>query len=310
MGNFSATSAAALRAGTGTTTAFLGLGAMGYPMAAHLARQARQGGGRALVWNRTEARAQEHAAQHGSEAVTLAQTVQAEVLFTCLPTSAEVDETIAALTPHLRPGTVWVDCTSGHPDAARRQREQLAALGVKFLDAPVSGGVGGAEAGTLTVMLGGPADEVETVRGELAFAGKVVHVGDTGAGFAVKAVNNALLAVNLWAAGEGLAALARGGVDLGAALTVINASSGRSNATENLIPQRVVTREFPATFALGLLAKDAGIALDLAQSTRGSAPVLAQTAALIQAAAHAIGPDADHTAALKLVELMNTQEIR
>lgn len=283
---------------------------MGYPMAAHLARQAAASGGRALVWNRTEARAQKHAEHYGSEAVSLAQAARADLLFTCLPTSAEVDDLIAALTPHLRPGTVWVDCTSGHPDAARRQRERLAALGVKFLDAPVSGGTGGAEAGTLTVMLGGPADEVEAARPHLAFAGKVVRVGETGAGFAVKAINNVLLAVNLWAAGEGLAALGRGGVDLGAALSVINASSGRSNASENLIPQRVLTREFPATFALGLLAKDAGIALDVVQSAGASAPTLAQVAGLIRAASHVVGPHEDHTAALKLIEQMNRQEIK
>ncbi len=283
---------------------------MGYPMAAHLARQAAASGGRALVWNRTEARAQKHAEHYGSEAVSLAQAARADLLFTCLPTSAEVDDLIAALTPHLRPGTVWVDCTSGHPDAARRQRERLAALGVKFLDAPVSGGTGGAEAGTLTVMLGGPADEVEAARPHLAFAGKVVRVGETGAGFAVKAINNVLLAVNLWAAGEGLAALGRGGVDLGAALSVINASSGRSNASEHLIPQRVLTREFPATFALGLLAKDAGIALDVVQSAGASAPTLAQVAGLIRAASHVVGPHEDHTAALKLIEQMNRQEIK
>lgn len=283
---------------------------MGYPMAAHLARQAAASGDLALVWNRTEARAQKHAEHYGSEAVSLEEAARADLLFTCLPTSAEVDDLIAALTPHLRPGTVWVDCTSGHPDAARRQRERLAALGVKFLDAPVSGGTGGAEAGTLTVMLGGPADEVEAARPHLAFAGKVVRVGETGAGFAVKAINNVLLAVNLWAAGEGLAALGRGGVDLGAALSVINASSGRSNASEHLIPQRVLTREFPATFALGLLAKDAGIALDVVQSAGASAPTLAQVAGLIRAASHVVGPHEDHTAALKLIEQMNRQEIK
>lgn len=310
MGTLSAASAADPHAGSATTTAFLGLGAMGYPMAAHLARQAAASGGRALVWNRTEARAQKHAEYYGSEAVSLEEAARADLLFTCLPTSAEVDDLIAALTPHLRPGTVWVDCTSGHPDAARRQRERLAALGVKFLDAPVSGGTGGAEAGTLTVMLGGPADEVEAARPHLAFAGKVVRVGETGAGFAVKAINNVLLAVNLWAAGEGLAALGRGGVDLGAALSVINASSGRSNASEHLIPQRVLTREFPATFALGLLAKDAGIALDVVQSAGASAPTLAQVAGLIRAASHVVGPHEDHTAALKLIEQMNRQEIK
>ena len=111
-------------------------------------------------------------------------------------------------------------------------------------------------------------------------------------------------------AGKEYAVLGRAGVNLGAALDVINASSGRSNASENLIPQRVLTREFPATFALGLLAKDAGIATDLTQRVQGSAPVLAQVAALLRAAQHAVGPAEDHTAALKLIEAMNAQEIR
>ena len=76
---------------------------------------------------------------------------------------------------------------------------------------------------------------------------------------------------------EGLAALARHDVNVSAALEVINASSGRSNASQNLIPQRVVTREFPCTFALGLLAKDCGIAVDVVNEVGGSAPLLAQT---------------------------------
>ncbi|WP_135227689.1 NAD(P)-dependent oxidoreductase [Deinococcus fonticola] len=293
-----------------TTTAFIGLGAMGFPMAAHLARQAQQQGGAALVWNRTSGKSEAHAAQYGTVAASLPEIAQADLLFTCLPTSAEVDEVMAQLTPHLKRGLIWVDCTSGHPDAARRQQAQLAERGVSFLDAPVSGGTGGAEAGTLTVMLGGPAGEVEAVRPHLAFAGKAVHVGDTGAGFAVKAINNVLLAVNLWAAGEGLAALARHDVNVSAALEVINASSGRSNASQNLIPQRVVTREFPCTFALGLLAKDCGIAVDVVNGVGGSTPLLAQTAALFRAAATAIGAGEDHTAALKLIEQMNAQEIK
>ncbi|MVN88653.1 NAD-binding protein [Deinococcus sp. HMF7620] len=291
-------------------TAFLGLGAMGFPMAAHLAQQAQAQGGQALVWNRTPGRAEAHAEQHGSLAVALTDTAQADLLLTCLPTSSEVDEVMQTLLPHLRPGTVWVDCTSGHPDAARRQQETLAARGIPFLDAPVSGGTVGAQAGTLTVMVGGDAATLAQVQPALAFARKVVHVGGTGAGFAVKAVNNALLAVNLWAAGEGLAVLGRAGVQLGAALDVINASSGRSNATENLIGQRVLTREFPATFALGLLAKDAGIASELTQAVGGSAPVLAQVAALLRGAARTVGADADHTAALKAIEAMNDLELR
>ncbi|MEF2279515.1 NAD(P)-dependent oxidoreductase [Deinococcus sp. YIM 134068] len=292
------------------TAAFLGLGAMGGPMAAHVVQRMQNQGGRAVVWNRTRARADAHAARFGGEAVDLTEAARADVIFTCLPTSAEVDEVLEAAWDGLRAGTVWVDCTSGHPEAARRQAERLAERGVAFLDAPVSGGTVGAGAGTLTVMVGGEVGALEQVRGDLAFAGRVVRVGDVGAGFAVKAINNVLLAANLWTAGEGLAALARLGVDLGAALEVINASSGRSNATENLIPRRVLTREFPATFGLGLLAKDAGIAADVVRDVRGSAPMLMQTEALIRAAATLIGPDADHTAALQLVEQMNGTVIR
>ncbi|THF88209.1 NAD(P)-dependent oxidoreductase [Deinococcus sp. KSM4-11] len=293
-----------------STVAFLGLGAMGFPMAGHLAARSRETGGRTLVWNRTPGRAEAHAAEFGSVAVTLQEAAGADLIVSCLPTSAEVDEVLDAVLGQLTPGSVWVDCTSGHPDAAPRQRDQLRTAGVRFVDAPVSGGTAAAKSGTLTVMVGGPQVEVEAVRPHLAFAGKLVRVGDTGAGFAVKAVNNALLAVNLWAAGEGLAILGLHGVQLGAALEVINASSGRSNTTENLIPQRVLTREFPATFGLGLLAKDAGIALDMAETARGSAPVIAQVTALYRAAARVIGAQEDHTAALKLIEQMNGVELK
>lgn len=292
------------------TIGFIGLGAMGRPMAAHLARAGAQTGGRTLVWARAPAKAQAHAQQHGTHAVSLPELAQAEVLFSCLPTSAEVDEVQAALLPHLRPGTYWVDCTSGHPDAALRQHAALAARGVRFMDAPISGGTKAAEEGTLTMMFGGSAEDVAAVRPTLAFGGKVVHVGAVGAGFAVKAINNALLAVNLWAAGEGLAVLAQAGVNLSAALDVINASSGRSNASENLIPQRVLTRQFPATFALGLLAKDAGIAADLIGQQRSSAPVLAQAAALYRGASRVLDAQEDHTAALKLIEQMNGVELK
>lgn len=273
-------------------------------MAGHLAGQ-----GETLVWNRTFARAQAHAEQFGSVACELAEVTRADIIFSCLPTSEQVWEVLHALEPQLRLGTVWVDCTSGHPAEAQAQAAWLQEREVHFLDAPVSGGTSGAEAGSLTVMVGGDADVLERVRSSLAFARLVRHVGPVGAGFAVKAINNTLLAANLWAAGEGLAALKAAGVELGAALEVINASSGRSNATENLIGQRVLTREFPATFALGLLAKDAGIGLDVVAAGRGSAPLLGAVSGLMRAAEKVVGPEQDHTAALKLVEQMNNVEL-
>ncbi|PYE54374.1 NAD(P)-dependent oxidoreductase [Deinococcus yavapaiensis] len=281
------------------TVSFLGLGAMGYPMAGHLARKFDT-----LVWNRTREKAIAHEAEFGSRAVnSVAEAADVDILFTCLPTTADVASLAPEIVSGAREGLVWVDCTSGDPGKSRELAEWLSRRGVELVDAPVSGGTVGAQKGALTVMYGGAEATMEEVRPALeAFAAKVVRVGDVGAGHAVKAINNALLAVNLWSASEGLAALAALGVDVGAALDVINASSGRSNVTENLIPQRVLTREFPATFKLGLLAKDAGLALDVAREAKAPTPLLAMLESLVRAAARDIGPDEDHTALAKLLE--------
>ncbi|GAA6757753.1 NAD(P)-dependent oxidoreductase [Thermus oshimai] len=285
--------------------AFLGLGAMGYPMAGHLARRFPT-----LVWNRTFEKALRHQAEFGSKAVPLEEVAEARVVFTCLPTTKEVAEVAERLFPHLRPGTYWVDATSGEPEASRRLAERLLERGVVYLDAPVSGGTAGAERGTLTVMMGGPEEGVEAVRPYLAYAKKVVHVGPVGAGHAVKAINNALLAVNLWAAGEGLVALVKQGVSAEKALEVINASSGRSNATENLIPERVLTRAFPKTFALGLLVKDLGIAMGVLDGEKAPSPLLRLTRELYEVAKRALGGEADHVEALKVLEAWGGAEIR
>ena len=289
------------------TVAFLGLGAMGYPMAGHLAQRYET-----LVWNRTHEKALAHAAEFGSKAVTsVAEAAEADILFTCLPTSEEVAQLSPAVISGAHEGLVWVDCTSGDPETTRNLARHLSKRGIEFVDAPVSGGTAGAIAGNLSVMYGGSEATLEDVRPVLeTFAAKIVRVGDVGSGHAVKAINNVLLAVNLWAAGEGLAALAALGVDVPRALEAINLSSGRSNATENLIGQRVLTREFPITFKLGLLAKDAGIALDVAHGAGTPAPLIALAESLIRAASREIGPDEDHSAALKLVERWAGVEIK
>lgn len=278
--------------------AWTGLGAMGRPMAANLAAAFPT-----LVHNRTRSVADDHAATHGSTAVDLPGVVAADVVFSCLPTTAEVAAAVAAVRDDLRPGTVWVDCTSGDPAASRTVAEDLAAVEVTYLDAPVSGGTDGAAAGTLTMMVGGAADALERVRPALdAMATTIVHVGPVGAGHAVKAVNNTLLAANLWLATEGLTALAYLGVDPRAALEVINGSSGRSFPSERLLPERVVTRAFPATFALGLLAKDAGIGTAVLDDAGVPAPLLRQVPGLYRLAVSELGADVDHSAAARLVE--------
>jgi 3-hydroxyisobutyrate dehydrogenase len=196
-----------------------------------------------------------------------------------------------------------VDCTSGDPATSRRIAALLAARDVAFIDAPVSGGVVGAERGALTVMCGGDAANVARARPVLeAFGEKIVHCGPVGAGDALKSVNNALLAVHIWSAAEGLAALTKAGVSPDVALDVINASSGRSNASMNLFPERVLTRAFPRTFRLALLDKDVDIAAGVARETNTPAPLIQLAAELFRVAHATLGEEADHVEAVLLVE--------
>lgn len=279
------------------SVAFIGLGAMGFRMAAHLPKQFDT----VYVWNRSFNKAEQHAAEYGTQAVTLEQAVQADVIFSCLPTSADVERLLENLP--LKSGSVWVDCTSGVPDSAQKLAVQLAEHGVIFLDAPVSGQTIGAENGTLTVMVGGNAEGYEKALPAMQAFGKLIkHVGESGAGFAVKAVNNMLMAVNLCAVAEGFTTLKAHGVNLHEALDCINASSGKSMVTETVLPQRILNRSFPVTFALPLLAKDTGIAIDLAREAKLSAPVLSLTQNLIQAASDLSDKNSDFSSAVKMYE--------
>jgi 3-hydroxyisobutyrate dehydrogenase len=129
-----------------------------------------------------------------------------------------------------------------------------------------------------------------------------VLCGPIGAGHAVKAVNQAFLAIHIWSAAEGLVALEKAGVDPAIALDVINASSGRSNTSMNLFPERVLTRAFPRTFRLALLDKDLRIAADFMRDQKVSSPLTQMTSELFRAARKVLGEEADHVEAYKLVE--------
>ena len=242
------------------SVSFIGLGAMGWHMASHLPKL----GINVQVWNRTEQKAQAHAAQFATQAVSIQQAVQADIIISCLPTSADIEALIAQHPP--KSGAIWVDCTSGVPDSAKKLADTLKNMGAAYLDAPVSGQTIGAERGTLTVMVGGDADAFAIARPIIqAFADLIEYVGESGAGFTVKAVNNTLMATHLWALAEGLSILKAQQVDLNSALSCINHSSGQSGISQNIMAQRVLSREFPKTFALDLLQKDIGIASDLMQ---------------------------------------------
>jgi 3-hydroxyisobutyrate dehydrogenase len=139
---------------------------------------------------------------------------------------------------------------------------------------------------------------------------RIAHVGPVGAGHAVKAVNNALLAVNILAVGEGLAGLVNAGVSARAALEVINVSSGRSFVSETLVPDRVLTGAWPRTFRLALLEKDVGIARDLLRQGGVEAPVLQRAGELFRQARAALGESADYLEAIRLIESQAGTAIR
>jgi 3-hydroxyisobutyrate dehydrogenase len=284
--------------------AFLGLGAIGTPMARHLAVPELD----LVVWNRTIARADTFAAEtHARVATTPAMAARdRDIVITCLPVSRDVESLLDGpdgLLSTMQSGAVLVDCTSGDPATSRRIAQRLAAQGIAFIDAPVSGGVAGAVQGALTVMVGGDIAVLDRVRPVLERFGKrIVHCGVVGTGDALKAVNNAMLAMHIWGTAEGLVALEKAGVRADVALDVINASSGRSNASMNLFPERVLTRAFPRTFRLALLDKDVGIAAELAREQRVPSPLLQLTAELFRMAHDELGEVADHVEAVRMVE--------
>jgi 3-hydroxyisobutyrate dehydrogenase len=291
--------------------AFLGLGAIGSPMAAHLARAFDL-----CVWNRTGARAQAFAQEQGcrSASTPRAAVEGAEVVITCLPTSAVVlailegaDGALASI----RQGALFLDCTSGSPEGARRVADRLAKAEVAYADCPVSGGINGAAAGTLAVMVGADPEVFQRALPVLALFGKrIEHLGPVGTGSALKAVNNALLAANILAFGEGFAALASAGLPVRRALEVINASSGRSFVTEVLAPERILTGAFPKTFRLALLEKDVGIAVEFLASEGLEAPVLRQVREALLKSRALLGEEADYLEAVLLHERQAGSEIR
>lgn len=290
--------------------AFLGLGAIGRPIAKRIAAA----GFPLTVWNRTAERAaafaREAGARHASSAADA--VTNAHLVVTCLSTSTDVDAVLdTKVVAAMSPGALVLDCTSGDPATSRRLSQRLQQRGIGFLDAPVSGGVKGAEEGTLTVMCGGDATDLARARPVIeAFGRKIVHCGPVGAGDAVKAANQALLALTIFGTGEVLVALQKLGVSPATALDVINASSGRSNASMNLFPERVLTRAFPRTFRLALMDKDVRIAAQIARDERVPSPLTQLAADLCTLARRELGEEADHVEAVQVIEKWAGAQIR
>ena len=282
--------------------AFIGLGAMGFPMARHLSKQHEL-----LVWNRTREKAERHAREHGTTLPgNLADCANAEVIITMLPTSIEVDEIAGKLLPSLRTGTLWIDATSGDPNVSRETARQFAGKGVAFVDAPVTGATVGAENATLTIMIGGEAADFGRAREILQLCGKtIIHAGPVGSGHAIKVLTNTIMGATVWITAECLLLAKQYGIDLKTALAVTNAGSGRSNASENLLPMRLLDHKWPLVFKLAHHDKDIRIAASIAHQQHAATPMLALTQHLFSASLNQLGDGADYIEVAKIVAQMN-----
>ncbi len=268
---------------------FIGLGAMGLPMTRHLL----EAGHEVTVASRSRGpieRALALGAVEGSSPAAVAQA--GEVVVLCVPSSPQVEEVVGEMLPALDAGTVVVDCSTIDPEVERAQHERVGATGAGFLDAPLSGGTIGAEAGRLTLMVGGDPATLERVRPALdPFAGLVVHVGGPGMGQVVKLCNNLVYAAQMLATAEATALARKAGVDLGKLLEVLRNSTGDCVAVRTRLPAPGVVPESPASndwkpgFMTELMAKDLDLAL--AYGAKAGVP-LATTATVRQALTAAI----------------------
>ncbi|MFG1462575.1 NAD(P)-dependent oxidoreductase [Xanthobacter sp. DSM 24535] len=281
--------------------AFIGLGMMGLPMAARLVKAGFETRGADLSPTAREAfSAAGGAAFSAAGGAAFADACEAVagagVVITMLPDGKIVREVLLGLAADLPSGTLIIDMSSSAPLGTVKLGEELAAKGLRFIDAPVSGGVRRAVNGTLAIMAGGPQADVETARPVLEAMGQSLFgTGPLGSGHAMKALNNYVSAAGLVAAAEAIIVAKRFGLDPNVAVDVLNASTGKNNSTEVKMKQFIISESFGSGFSLALMAKDLRTAAELADQLDLPIPAIQSTADLWDKANAALERGADHT---------------
>ena len=245
-------------------TAFIGLGVMGYPMAGHLARA----GHAVTVFNRTPAKAQRWAAEHGGRAAaTIAEAVEgAELVALCVGNDADVRQVVGEALPALAAGAIIVDHTTASAKVAQEMAAAAAARGCAFLDAPVSGGQAGAENGQLAIMVGGDAAAVERSRPVIGVYAKAVqHMGGPGTGQLTKMVNQICIAGVVQGLAEAMHFAKRAELDTSLVYDAISKGAAQSWQMDNRWKTMAEGR-FDFGFAVDWMRKDLGLVLDAARA--------------------------------------------
>lgn len=287
------------------TIGFVGIGNMGWPMAASLIRA----GYTVQVADRNRVQADNFVQQVGGFAAdSLADLAAAcDVVITMLPASAQVAEVIAdgtdTLLAGLKPGSLLIDMTSGQPTITRTLAERVAAAGSMMIDAPVSGGVSRAKTAQLAIMVGGDPDGIARARPVLETIGSsILPCGAIGAGQAMKALNNLVSAGGFLIGIEALLIGQKFGLDPGLMTDVLNVSTGMNNSTQKKFRQFVLNRGFDSGFSLDLMVKDLSIATGIGKDVGTPAPFAALCREMWASALASLGPGQDHTALAKLCE--------
>jgi 3-hydroxyisobutyrate dehydrogenase len=293
-----------------TSVGFIGVGNMGNPMASNVLKA-----GFPLTVFDLHPPAMENLLGAGAKGAASARDVveENEIVLTCLPASPDVEAAYlepGGLVDRARPGTILIDLSSVLPSTPRKIEPRARARDVRFLEAPVSGGVSGARAATLAVMVGGDPEVLERARPVLRALGpNIFHVGPVGAGNTVKAINNMMACVNALAMMEGVALGVKAGLDPMTIYEVVKASSGGSKALER-IPNALVPRKFEPGFKVRLMNKDLETFNTIAKELH--VPVsFANVAQRYQQAAMAAGlADQDTSVVMTIIERLAAIDVR
>jgi 2-hydroxymethylglutarate dehydrogenase len=292
-----------------SSVGFIGVGNMGNPMAYNVL----QAGNPMVVYDRNS-QAMENLIQAGAQRAASAREVveRSEITFTSLPASLDVEAVYldpGGLVESARPGTILIDLSSVLPSTPRKIEPRAHARGVHFLEAPVSGGVSGARAATLAIMVGGDPEVLARVQSVLCAIGpNIFHVGSVGAGNTVKAINNMMACVNALAMMEGVALGVKAGLDPMTIYEVVKVSSGGSKALER-IPNSLIPRHFEPGFKVQLMNKDLDTFNTIAKELH--VPVsFANVAQQYQQAAMAAGlADQDTSVVMTIIEHLAAVEV-
>ena len=272
---------------------FIGIGKMGRPMALRLA-----GEGHEVIAH--DAAPDAAAGLDGVTAGSLEDVAACPAIITMLPNGGIVRSVADRLAPLLAAGTALIDMSSSYPMETLDLRKALPDA-IRLIDAPVSGGVWRAEIGTLTIIAGGDAADLDAVQPMLQAMGKVTRTGALGSGHAMKLLNNYLSAAGLAAACEAVTVGRAFGLDPDVMADVFNCSTGKNNATEVKLKQQVNNEAYATGFTMGLMAKDLALGARQTDELGMEAAGLASMKALFAKGVEAFGEDADHTEIAKLL---------